>query len=91
MTALGDRVKDELTGFTGIVIVRSEHLQGCLQVAVKPETLDKDGVPKKTQWFDEPQLEIVEKGVIKSQGQKLVDTKPVSASGGPRETPPDRH
>ena len=36
MAQLGDKVKDTITGFTGVVTGRSEWLFGCVRCAVQP-------------------------------------------------------
>ena len=36
---LGDRVKDKLTGFSGVVVAITEWLNGCTRMAVQPEKL----------------------------------------------------
>ena len=61
---LGDRVKDRITSFTGIVTAQSEYLNGCRRFGVQPETLTKDGALKEDKWFDEPTLVLVKKGVV---------------------------
>lgn len=74
-----DRVKDTVSGWEGLVTVRTEHLNGCLQYCVRKTELDKDGKLQDGEWFDEQQLELVEK----SKGNKQKPT------GGPmRDTPP---
>lgn len=60
---LGDRVKDMVTGFTGIAIGRTEWLNGCTRITVQPEKL-KDGKIVETGCFDEPQLVVVKKDQI---------------------------
>jgi hypothetical protein len=69
MVNLGDKVKDVVTGLTGIAVGRTQYLQGCTRVAVQPQEL-KDGKPVEASWFDEPQLEIIEAGAIKPKGEK---------------------
>ena len=61
---LGDKVKDAITGFTGIVTLRSQWLNNCNTYGVQPMEL-KDGAPQERQGFDEPQLEIVIEEVVK--------------------------
>ena len=75
--SLGDRAKDRVSGFVGIVIGRTEWLNGCTTVGLKPP-IDKDGKNQDAQWFDEPQLELIEQGVI-ARGSVL--------TGGPKPTP----
>jgi len=76
---LGDKVRDTVTGFTGIATGRTNWLQGCTRVGVQTQELH-DGKPIESQWFDEPQLEVIEKGAIASQ-------KTEEPPGGPRENP----
>lgn len=61
---LGDRVKDEITGFSGVVTRRTQWLNNCNTYGVQRTEL-KDGIPQDPQSFDEPQLSIVEKKVVK--------------------------
>jgi hypothetical protein len=63
---LGDEVKDIFTGFTGLIVCRTQWIHNCNTYGVKPKKL-KDGVPQENQFFDEPQLEIIEKEVVKSK------------------------
>lgn len=69
---LGDKVKDRITGMTGIVISRSEHLFGCERYWIEPQEL-KDGKPVDGRWFDQDSLELVEAGVIKRTRVRVVD------------------
>ncbi|WP_240533448.1 hypothetical protein [Sinorhizobium fredii] len=45
--------KDQLTGFSGIVIGRAQYITGCDQYLLTPRTPDKDA-----KWFDEQRLVI---------------------------------
>jgi hypothetical protein len=40
---LGDRVRDRMTGFSGIAIAITEWLYNCRRITVQPTELDKDG------------------------------------------------
>jgi len=75
---LGDKVRDIITGFTGIVTVRSEYLNKCVRMGVQSQEL-KDGVPVDTSFFDEEQLELIASAEVKI-------TK-VNKTGGDREVP----
>ena len=57
---LGQKVKDSITGFEGIVVARAEYLNGCVSCQVEAKEL-KDGVPLQAQWFDEQRLTIQSK------------------------------
>jgi len=48
----GDRVKDLITNFEGIVVCRTEWLNKCVRICVQPEQLH-DGKPIDGQTFDE--------------------------------------
>ena len=72
-----DKVKDTITGFTGIVTGRTEWLNGCIRYGIQPTKL-KDGLPVECQHIDEEQLELV------SRPKKKVKSTP---SGGPQNDP----
>lgn len=59
---LGDKVKDSVTGYSGIVVCIGKWLHGCERVTVQPTEL-KDGKPIEAVTFDMPQLKIVNKSV----------------------------
>ena len=52
---LGDKVTEAVTGFTGIVIAKTEWIYGCVRFGVQAEEL-KDSIPLEPQWFDEGEL-----------------------------------
>jgi hypothetical protein len=58
MINLGDKVKDSVTGFEGIVVGKTTWLNGCTRIGIQSDVL-KDGLPKDVQWIDEPQLKII--------------------------------
>jgi hypothetical protein len=55
---LGDVVRDRVTGFQGVIVARTEWLNGCWRITVTPPA-DKDGKLADSQTFDEFQLELV--------------------------------
>ena len=79
-TNLGDKVKDTVTGFTGIVIGRTTFLHGCVRCGVQSDKL-KDGRPSDAVWIDEPQLEIVKSKAVKEGDHN---------TGGPCPSTPQR-
>lgn len=81
---LGSKVKDKVTGFTGIAIGETKWLHGCLRYTVQPQERDKDGKIKTTETFDEPQLIVLE-GPVKTK----VTATPIAErkSGGPAPEP----
>lgn len=64
MINLGDKVKDTITGFTGIVVGITEWLNGCRTIGVRPTVLH-EGKPQEPDWIDENQLKLVKKAVFK--------------------------
>ncbi len=64
MINLGDKVKDGVSGFTGIAIGRTVWLQGCDRVIVQPP-VGKDGKLPDCATFDEPQLILIKAKVVK--------------------------
>jgi len=59
---LGQKVKDKITGFEGIVMATAQWLTGCDQCIVRPQML-KDGKTIESEWFDEARLEVIEGGI----------------------------
>lgn len=88
MIQLGDRVRDRITGFEGIVIGVTDWLYQCRRPIVQPSTLTSDGSPTGTQSFDEDQLEVLERGAFAPKAP--VAPAPAAKTGGPRDTPSRR-
>lgn len=53
---VGERVKDIITGFVGVIECRTEWLNGCRRYGVRPQKLGKDGAMPDMVQFDEEQL-----------------------------------
>lgn len=73
---LGDRAKDNISGFTGIVVALTEWLNGCLRITIQPQALH-DGKPIPSECFDAEQIEAV------SAEPEIA----ASATGGPKPAP----
>lgn len=56
---LGSKAKDKLTGFTGVIGARSQHITGCDTYGLCPE-VDKDGKTRDWGWFDEGRIEMLD-------------------------------
>lgn len=57
---LGAELRDTITGFTGVVVCRTQWLHGCNVYGLQPRGLEKEGgKPKERAHFDEPALELV--------------------------------
>lgn len=80
---LGDRVKDRISGFTGIAICRNEWINKCVRFGVQPEETTKEHKPAEAQYLDVEQLVVVKKGVIKVDKSIPESRRP----NGPRDTP----
>jgi len=61
---LGDKVKDSVSGFKGIAVSRHAYLNGCDRISIQP-AVNKKGEILESQTFDEPQLKVMQKKVIK--------------------------
>jgi len=68
MINLGDKVKDSVSGFTGIAICRHVYLNGCARITLQP-LIKKNGELPEAENFDEPQLKVVKRRVVK-EGKK---------------------
>ena len=76
---IGQKVKDKLTGFTGLVTGRCEYITGCTQLLVQPP-VKADGDFVESRWLDE------DRGVV-------VDAEKVSlavSNAGPDKPAPRR-
>ncbi len=78
---LGERVKDVVTGFVGVIMSRAEFLTGCAQYGVTSTKLDKDGKRHEWEYFDENRLVLFGKG-IKLPTDKESKEKPVKGFDG---------
>jgi len=79
MVQLGTKVRDNITGFEGIAVSRTEYLFGCVRVCVEPQALH-DGKPIDSQFFDEQRLEAIATAVSGGPGD----------APGARSIPPSR-
>jgi hypothetical protein len=55
---LGDKAKDVVSGFEGVITGRAEHITGCNTYGLQPPA--KDGKKEDPTWFDEQRLDILE-------------------------------
>ena len=82
MFQLGDKVKDKITGFEGIIVAIVHYLTGCSQYGIKPTKLSDTDRPQDAYYMNIHQVELVEAGSIKIDS--VSDTKDPS---GPQEHP----
>lgn len=59
MIRLGSKVRDKVTGITGIAITESRFLTGCLRYSIQPP-MDKDGKRPSIESGDEHHLDVLE-------------------------------
>jgi len=74
---LGDKVRDRVTGFTGITTARTVWISGCVRFEVQP-VMDKFGKIPDSRGYDENQLELVKAAHPAKQEKK---------TGGPMPSP----
>lgn len=55
---LGTKVREKITGFTGVITSRIDYLTGCNQYCVLPKCKE-EGVYPEGQYFDEERLEVL--------------------------------
>ena len=87
---LGDRVRDRITGFEGIVIGITDWLYQCRRPIVQPTKLDNDGKSMASESFDEDQLEVIEAGAFAPSVEEPQAEEAPKKTGGPRDTPSRR-
>lgn len=62
----GDKARDIITGFEGIVTAECKYLTGCEQILLNPGRLQAEsGAPVESCWFDIDRLELVEVDAVK--------------------------
>ncbi len=81
MTKLGQTVEDTVSGFKGVVIARTEWLNGCTRICVQPRVNEKGELPDAKD-FDEPQLRVMDEAAHR---RGSVDT------GGPTSHSPSQN
>ena len=85
---IGDRAKDRISGFTGIVVTRSDWMNNCLRFGLQAERLDEKGHKPDVVYFDEPDLVVTKKAVYASVRPART---PAAATGGPDRQEDRRH
>jgi hypothetical protein len=84
---LGDRVKDQITGVSGIVTAYTYWLFGCERVTIQPEEA-KDGRPAESFCADAAQCRVMKAGVVTGYNPPpaTIDPRDTSARpAGPRQ------
>lgn len=78
---LSDKVRDQITGFEGIITGKCSYINGCVQFLVQP-TVDKEGSHRGAKWIDQTELAMV-KANATEVGQGVQE-----AVGGPHPDAP---
>jgi len=76
---LGDKVRDKVTGFTGIAVAKTEFINGCIQFNVAPKC-EKSNKQIEELSFDENFLEVIKKNEIT---RRITPHTKVQTNGGP--------
>ena len=66
---LGDKVRDVISGFSGLAVGRTQWLLGCERIGIEPIGL-QDGKIQETVFFDLDRIEVVEAGFFASMRTK---------------------
>jgi len=82
LVSVGDEVKDQVTGFKGIVTTRSEYLYGCVRCLVVQQKLASDGKQLEG-YYDEAQLIVLTKGKLKPTKEAAQKIEEKKSTGGP--------
>jgi hypothetical protein len=60
---LGDQARDQISGFSGVVVAITEWLNGCRRITIQPKALF-EGKPIDNNTFDAEQVEKIEDGPL---------------------------
>lgn len=75
---LGQKVRDAVTGVTGIAVSIHTYLQGCRRITIQPP-MAADGKVPDSYTVDEPQIDVVDDGLM----ARVDPTPPPERRGGP--------
>ncbi len=84
MINLGDEVKDDISGFTGIATGRAVYLTGCVQIQITTSTLKGEPVDH---WIDEQRL-LTTNTVRYVLPRDVVEDAPAGPQNNPKRTTP---
>lgn len=75
----GDKVKCQISGFTGVIVCRAQWFNGCVRYTIQPKG-NKQSEYLEAKTFDEPELELVKEQQVPSV---TAAKKPPARRGGP--------
>lgn len=93
LNLLGLKVRDKVTGLTGVCESICYDLYGCIQAAVRPKADDEKGHVPDGRWFDVSRLEVLdETPVMRIPGERFAVSRTTertqpSSTPGPAEKP----
>lgn len=64
---LGSKIRDMVSGLTGITTSRIEYLNGCIQYSIRMPLKETAVNLPESYWFDEAQLEFIDNGIVVEQ------------------------
>lgn len=64
---LGDKVKDTITGYSGVCTAIITFLNGCRRIGIQGKGLDKNNLPVDPYYVDETTVVLVKKQVEKTK------------------------
>jgi hypothetical protein len=68
-------VKDKVSGYSGVILGRTEYATGCRHYGLAARSVNKEGKVAEWEWFDESRL-ITDGGILPS-----FDKNPTGSSG----------
>ena len=80
---LGDKVKDEVSGLTGIVVGITTFLHGCQRITIHPQVKKGETELPDTFTVDEPQCKIIKRGAARTTNPPDDDDDEDKKTGGP--------
>lgn len=81
---LGNKVRDTISGFSGVAAGRAEYMYGCNQILISPDRTGENGAAIDSQWFDEQRVETVDFRPV------AVSEESSATAGGPQRYAPKR-
>jgi hypothetical protein len=81
---LGDKAKDMVTGFEGVVTGKAEYITGCVRFQIECGSPDKKSKSTYSDWVDEVRLKLIKKGVFKPDRTMVID-KPAGPMSAPKQ------
>lgn len=78
---LGQRIKDKVSGLTGICTARLEYINGCIQYGIAG-SVQLDGKISDTNYIDQQNLVLVDDGILEKAAE------PQKPKGGPSSNRP---